>query len=139
MIYPVVSVGTKLPLIHVVEALTQEYCFPITKSLPRCPLTCHKVSTTKAHAKFLVHLDVISTKELLQEGRGSPRPPHKVIDVAPHQARGSKTCRQATKAPRRRHTSCTTVVHYETLSQGRHTLHSLSRPILTLITLLSLC
>jgi hypothetical protein len=34
----VVSVGTKPPLVHVVEALTQEYCFPVTKSLPRAPL-----------------------------------------------------------------------------------------------------
>jgi hypothetical protein len=37
-IYPVVSVDTKPPLVHVVEALTQEYCFPVTKSLPRAPL-----------------------------------------------------------------------------------------------------
>jgi hypothetical protein len=35
--YPVVSVGTKPPLVHV-EALTQEYCFPVTKSLPRAQL-----------------------------------------------------------------------------------------------------
>jgi hypothetical protein len=34
VIYPVVSVGTKPPLVHVVEAPTQEYCFPVTKSLP---------------------------------------------------------------------------------------------------------
>jgi hypothetical protein len=25
-------------LVHVVETLTQEYCFPVTKSLPRAPL-----------------------------------------------------------------------------------------------------
>jgi hypothetical protein len=31
-------VGTKPPLVQVVEALTQEYCFPVTKSLPRAPL-----------------------------------------------------------------------------------------------------
>jgi hypothetical protein len=36
--YPVVSVGTTPPLVHVVEALTQEYCIPVTKSLPRAPL-----------------------------------------------------------------------------------------------------
>jgi hypothetical protein len=36
--YPVVSVGTKPPLVHVVEALTQEYCFLVTESLPRAPL-----------------------------------------------------------------------------------------------------
>jgi hypothetical protein len=33
----VVLVGTKPPLVHVVEALTQEYCFPVTKSVPRAP------------------------------------------------------------------------------------------------------
>jgi hypothetical protein len=37
-IYLVVSVGTKPPLVHVVEALTQQYCFPVTKSLLRAPL-----------------------------------------------------------------------------------------------------
>jgi hypothetical protein len=30
VIYPVVSVGTKSPLVHVVKALTQEYCFLVT-------------------------------------------------------------------------------------------------------------
>jgi hypothetical protein len=34
----VVLVGTKPPLVHIVEALTQEYCFSVTKSLPRAPL-----------------------------------------------------------------------------------------------------
>jgi hypothetical protein len=37
-IYPIVSVGTKPTLVHVVEALTQEYYFPVTKSLSRAPL-----------------------------------------------------------------------------------------------------
>src|SRR5688572_20835490 len=69
-IYPVVSVGTKPPLVHVVEALAQEYYFPITKSLPGHPLTYHKGSATKVHAKFPDHLDVVSTKELLHEVRG---------------------------------------------------------------------
>jgi hypothetical protein len=32
-----ISVGTKPPLVHVVEALTQEYCLLVTKSLPRAP------------------------------------------------------------------------------------------------------
>src|SRR6185503_15586068 len=32
------------------------------------------------------------------------RPPHNVIDAAPHQAEGSLTCRRATNAPRGRHT-----------------------------------
>jgi hypothetical protein len=37
-IYPVVSVDTKPLLVHVVEEPIQEYCFPITKPLPRAPL-----------------------------------------------------------------------------------------------------
>ena len=31
-----VRLGTKPPLLHVVEALYREYCFSATKSLPRC-------------------------------------------------------------------------------------------------------
>ena len=46
-IYPVVSVGTKPPLVHVVEALNQEYHFPVTKSLSGTPWLA-----TKAHFKF---------------------------------------------------------------------------------------
>ena len=45
-----------------------------------------------------------STKELLHKGWGSPRPPHKDVVAAPHQVGGSMTCRQATNAPRGRHT-----------------------------------
>jgi hypothetical protein len=37
MIYLVVLVGTKPPLVHVVEALTQEHYFPVTKSISRAP------------------------------------------------------------------------------------------------------
>ena len=38
-----------------------------------------------------VTLIPISTKELHQEGWGSPRPPHKDVIAAPHQAGGSMT------------------------------------------------
>lgn len=58
----VVSVGIKPLLVHVVEAPSQEYCFPVTESLPRYNLTYHLGSTTKALAKLLAHLDFISTK-----------------------------------------------------------------------------
>ena len=46
----------------------------------------------------------ISTKELVHEGRGSPRPPYKDVVAAPHQVGGSMTCRRATNALRGRHT-----------------------------------
>jgi hypothetical protein len=70
-----VSVGTKPPLVHVVEALTQEYCLPVTKSLPRAPLD----SPLRHSPSSLGHLDAAFTKELLHQGRGSPHPPHKVF------------------------------------------------------------
>jgi hypothetical protein len=123
-IYPVVSVGTKPSLVHIVEAL--EYCIPITKSLPELFLTRHEGLATKALAKFPVTLMPLSTKELLHEGWGSPRPPHKVVDAAPHQAGGSKTCRRATKTPRGRHAEIQLVVHTRTSIQGRNTLLSYS-------------
>jgi hypothetical protein len=65
-IYLVVSVGTKPPLVHVVEALIQEYCFPVTKSLPRAPLD----SPLRHSPSSLDHLDAASAKELLHQGRG---------------------------------------------------------------------
>jgi hypothetical protein len=77
----VVSIDTKPPLIHVVEAL-------------------HKGSDTKALAKPLGHLDVVSTKELLHQGRGSPHPLRTSVLAAPNQVGGSKTCRRVTKASR---------------------------------------
>jgi hypothetical protein len=45
-IYLVMSVGTKPPLIDVVETLTQEYSFPVTKSLPGAPLDSPQRLTT---------------------------------------------------------------------------------------------
>jgi hypothetical protein len=61
VIYPVVSVGTKPPLVHVVETLTQEYCFLVTKYLPRAPLD----SSLRHSPSSIGHLDAASTKELL--------------------------------------------------------------------------
>jgi hypothetical protein len=52
MIYPMVSVGTKPPLVHVIEALTQEDCFPVTKPLPRAPLDLPERLATYVLAKL---------------------------------------------------------------------------------------
>jgi hypothetical protein len=50
MIHPMVSVGTKPPLVHVVVALTQEYFFQVTKYLPRTPLDSpQRLASTKEH------------------------------------------------------------------------------------------
>ena len=46
------------------------------------------------------------------------RPPHYVVDAAPHQTGGSLTCRRATKAPRRPAHRDTTLVHFRTTAQG---------------------
>ena len=41
-IYPVVRLGTKPLLLHVVEALYREYCFSATKCLPKPFLPPHQ-------------------------------------------------------------------------------------------------
>ena len=46
------------------------------------------------------------------------RPPHNVVDAAPHQVGGSLTCRRATKAPRRPAHQDTRIVHSRTIAQG---------------------
>jgi hypothetical protein len=84
-IYPVVSVGARPPLVHVVEALTKSIASQ-SPSLFQDFLTRHQGSR-----QVLGHLDAVSTKELLHERRGSPRPPHKAVVTAPHQAGGSMT------------------------------------------------
>jgi hypothetical protein len=67
-IYPVVSVGTKPPLVYVVEALTKGIASQ-SPSLPGLLLTCHKGSATKAHAKSPGYLDATFTTELpMKEG-----------------------------------------------------------------------
>jgi hypothetical protein len=94
-IYHVVSIGIRLSLIHVVEALSKSIAF-------QSPSLFWDSSwfTTKTLAKSPVTSMGISTKELLHEGRGSPHPPHKAVVAAPHQAEGSMTCQRATKTPR---------------------------------------
>ena len=51
-----------------------------------------------------VTLIPLSTKELAHKGRGSPRPPYKVVVAAPHQAGGSMTLssHQDSKGPAHR-------------------------------------
>ena len=73
------------PYIHVVEALTKSIA------------SSNQVSSVNT---IMVTFILLSTKELLHRGWGSPRAPHKIIDAAPHQAGGSLTCRRDTKAPR---------------------------------------
>ena len=64
-----------------------------------------------------VTLILIFTKGDCPRRRGL-RPPHNVVDAAPHQARGSLTCRRATKCPRRPAHRDTRMVHFRTTTQG---------------------
>ena len=66
----------------------------------------------------MVTLILISTKELLHKGWGSPRPPHKVVHAAPHQVGGSLTLpasHQCSKGAAHRDTM---LVHSRTTAQG---------------------
>ena len=63
------------------------------------------------------------------------RPPHNVVDAAPHQAGGSLTCRRATNAPRRPAHRDTSLVHSRTTAQGSKLClitHSRANLVLTL-------
>jgi len=77
-IYPVVSVGTKPPLVHIVEALYlvllgNQVSSRILLDLPQrlCQVTA-------------VTLIPLSTKELLHEVWGLPCPLHKAVVASPH-------------------------------------------------------
>ena len=86
------------PYIHVVEALTKSIA------------SGNQVSSVNT---ITVTLILIFTKRDCSRRRGL-RPPHNVVDAAPHQAGGSLTCRRATncsKGPAHRNTS---VVHSRT-------------------------
>ena len=67
--------------------------------------------------KSTVTLIPIFTKGDCPRRRGL-RPPHNVVDAAPHQAGGSKTCRRTTKTPRRPAYRDTSLVHPRTTAQG---------------------
>ena len=91
------------PYIHVVEAPTKSIA------------SGNQVSSVNT---ITVTLNLLSAKELLHRGWGSPRPPHKIVDAAPHQAGGSSTCRQASNAPRGWHTEIHLLVHPRTMHKA---------------------
>ena len=123
-IYPVVWIAQRRPYIHVVEALTKSIA------------SGNHVSSVNT---ITVTFILLSTKELLHRGWGSPRPPHKIVDAALHQAGGSKTCRRATNAPRGQHTDIHLLVHYRT-SHKAETSCSLTHLRANLaLTLIKLC
>src|SRR6185437_15969896 len=73
----------------------------------------------------MVTLIPIFTKGDCPRRRGL-RPPHKVVDAAPHQAGGSLTCRRATNAPRRSAHRNTSLVHSTTTHKAQHLALSLT-------------
>ena len=88
-IYPVVRIATKAPPTST-----------LLKYSRRVSLLGNQVSSVNT---IMVTLIPISTKGDCPRRRGL-RPPHNVVDAAPHQAGGSLTCRRATNAPRDRRT-----------------------------------
>src|SRR6185312_5583231 len=100
------------PYIHVVEALTKSIA------------SGNQVSSVNT---ITVTLIPFSTKELVHEGRGSPRPPYKFVVAAPYQVGGSMTCRRATNAPRGRHIEIFLLVHSKTSHKAQHIACSLTQ------------
>ena len=121
-IYPVVRLGTKPLLLHIVEAFYQEYRFSAIKSLPRLCLPCHQSLQVTT-----VTLAPGSTKEHLNGGWASPRPPHKDVDAAPHQYGGSLTLPVSHQDSKGKSHIVQVLVHSRTTTQGSNTLlsHSL--------------
>jgi hypothetical protein len=105
----------QLALGHISNSLSQEH-----------HLISHKGSSRRHSPSFLGHLDAASTKELLHQGRGSPRPPPTKCLATPHQAGGSKTFADEPLSPQGFRHTLYNLIHSRITSQGRHTLHLLS-------------
>ena len=108
-----VRLATKPFLLHVVEALYREHCFSAIKSLPELFLPRHQGLQVTS-----VMLASGSTKELLHEEWGSPRPPHKYVDAAPHQVGGSLTLPVSHQDSKGLAHCVQVLVHSRTTAQG---------------------
>ena len=86
----------------------------LLKHSRRVSLPGNQVSSVNT---ITVTLIPIFTKGDCPRRRGL-RPPHNVVDAAPHQAGGLLTCRRATNAPRRPAHRDTNLVHSRTTAQG---------------------
>jgi hypothetical protein len=122
----VVSVGTNPPLVHVVETLTQEYCFPVIKSLPSAPLDSPQRKPLMHLPSSLGHLDAASTKELLHQGRGSPHPLHKVSSPLHTKPEGRWRLLVSHLGPKDSGEPCTPWFTQESPHKVGTTLHSLN-------------
>ena len=101
-IYPMVRIATKAPPTST-----------LLKHSRRVSLPGNQVSSVNT---ITVTLIPIFTKGDCPRRRGL-RPPHNVVDAAPHQVGGSLTCRRATNAPRRPAHRDEGLVHSRTTAQ----------------------
>ena len=92
----------------------------LLKHSRRVSLPGNQVSSVNT---ITVTLIPIFTKRVCPRRRGL-RPPHNVVDAAPHQAGGLLMCRRATNALRRPAQRNTRVVHSRANAQGCNTLLS---------------
>jgi hypothetical protein len=89
-------------------------------------LTHHKGSPLRHSPRSLGHLDVASTKELLHQGRGSPRPPHKVSSPLHTKLEGRWRLPVSHIGPKASGEPCTPWFTQESPHKVGITLHSLS-------------
>jgi hypothetical protein len=126
-IYPVVSVGTKPHLIHIVEALHTRVLLLGHQVSPKSttwPATKARHEGTRQAP--LVTLMPPPLRSFSTEGTGSPRPPHKSVLTAPHQVGGSKMITDEPLRPQGFQHTLYNLIHSRITSQGRHNFHSLS-------------
>ena len=114
-IYPVVRIATKAPPTST-----------LLKHSRRVSLSGNQVSSVNT---ITVTLIPIFTKGDCPRRRGL-RPPHNVVDAAPHQAGGSLTCRRATNAPRRPAHRNTSAVHSRTSHKDLNLACSLNQELI---------
>jgi hypothetical protein len=98
----------------------QEYCFQVTKSLPRAPLDLPQRLATKALVKLPWSPWCRLTKKLLHQGRGSPHPPHKVSLSHHTKPEGRRRLPVRHLGPKGFDTHCTTWVAQDYLTRLSH-------------------
>ena len=98
----------------------------LLKHSRRVSLSGNQVSSVNT---ITVTLIPIFTKGDCPRRRGL-RPPHKVVDVVPHQAGGSLSCKRATNAPRRPAHRSTSLVHSRTSHKDHNLVCSLTQELI---------
>jgi hypothetical protein len=107
-IYPVVSIGTKPSLVHVVEVLTKSIASRSPNLFRNTPWLATKATPLKLTPSFRSPRCRFPLRSFSAEDGGP----------APHQAEESKTCRWVTKTPSGWHTEIQQVIHSRNSIQG---------------------